>query len=391
MDGACSDKRFSEDFFLDLIFEPCDEATASKHLMENSEKASSGGGADTAAGAEDGGEEGAANEAAERRSMGTVAYDSMLHRDSRFWDVIAARREENRQKMAALEKKEVAPESEGDKEDANTPLFGPTIGRRRDFTALKRSDSAADAGTAGEDATRTDVKSAKKPQNPMSAFSIGGDFDFGSDSTPKPPTSSEEPNKVPISPPTPKPKQRDELMEALMDLDDDGLDGDDEHEHAIPPPPITHDEMEGEIVFESESATEEVKEDAFTTAAPQPDTAADASNDNGAAPTDVADTASPTEEDTAPTTDANNDSIENNTPTAPAEEAIELPEPTTDNENILSSIAGLDDELVDLDVEDTNEDHDILGDDDDFNFDDDLEDDAELEDLENFLTQVSKK
>eukprot|EP00584_Thalassiosira_punctigera_P005626 CAMPEP_0172531152 /NCGR_PEP_ID=MMETSP1067-20121228/4667_1 /TAXON_ID=265564 ORGANISM="Thalassiosira punctigera, Strain Tpunct2005C2" /NCGR_SAMPLE_ID=MMETSP1067 /ASSEMBLY_ACC=CAM_ASM_000444 /LENGTH=513 /DNA_ID=CAMNT_0013315499 /DNA_START=50 /DNA_END=1588 /DNA_ORIENTATION=- len=41
LDGACGDRRFADDFFLDLIFEPCDEATASKHLMNGPEKAGS--------------------------------------------------------------------------------------------------------------------------------------------------------------------------------------------------------------------------------------------------------------------------------------------------------------------------------------------------------------
>ena len=107
LDGACGDKRFPDDFFLDLIFEQCDEATASKYLNPGKTSTNSGEG-------EDG--EGAANEAAERRSMGTTAvgssntvsasaYDSMLHdRDSRFWDVITTRREENRKKQAELEK-----------------------------------------------------------------------------------------------------------------------------------------------------------------------------------------------------------------------------------------------------------------------------------------------
>ena len=96
LDGACGDKRFSDDFFLDLIFEACDEATASRHLMANPEKGSAGNGSVSALGNDE--LEGASNEAAERRSMGTVvntsntvsasAYDSMLHRDSRFWTLL---------------------------------------------------------------------------------------------------------------------------------------------------------------------------------------------------------------------------------------------------------------------------------------------------------------
>ena len=138
LDGACGDKRFADDFFLDLIFEPCDEATASQHLAADSKKSE-----DTDKTEVEGGD--CANEAANRRSMGTVvgnsdttftasAYDSMLHRDSRFWDVISERRKENMEKMAELEKQGGKTEADN-KEDANSPLAGPTIGRRRDFSS----------------------------------------------------------------------------------------------------------------------------------------------------------------------------------------------------------------------------------------------------------------
>ena len=96
------------------------------------------------------------NEAAQRRAMGAVvggssaavvsvlAYDSMLHRDSQFWDVIAMRREENmRRKEAAEGRRAVGaapPDAVGaeggdeiDNDDA--PLYEPTIGRRQDFIA----------------------------------------------------------------------------------------------------------------------------------------------------------------------------------------------------------------------------------------------------------------
>jgi hypothetical protein len=109
------------------------------------------------------------------------AYDSMLHRDSRFWDVIAARRQEHTQTK---------------EED---PMWGPTIGRRRDLS------SRGDKKKSKEDG---------KPSNPSSslnAFSIGGDLDFF-DTPEEPPAPKKE---------SAKPPKRDELMEALMALDDD--------------------------------------------------------------------------------------------------------------------------------------------------------------------------
>ena len=41
LDGACNDKRFGQDFFLDLIFEPCDAEMASQHLNTGKPEAES--------------------------------------------------------------------------------------------------------------------------------------------------------------------------------------------------------------------------------------------------------------------------------------------------------------------------------------------------------------
>ncbi len=419
LDGACGDKRFSDDFFLDLIFEPCDEATASRHLIHGENKA----GADAATSSSDAApeEDEPANEAAQRRSMGAVganpnavsasAYDSMLHRDSRFWDVIANRREQNRQKLAALEKiKEEGNTSENvtavEATDADAALYGPTIGRRRDFSAAKQSHGGGDGDASGEGGTSTSgANAAKKRQNPMSAFSIGGDHDFGLDSPRK--STREEgqnheavPNRPP-SPLTPKPKQRDELMEALMGLEDD----DDAHDHDIPPPPsIGRDEVDGgpeteEIIFESEQ--EEEKADVAGSSA-------DASSTSVVAvPADVHRTESPSNDETtalpsenaAPEPSAEAKPATAKEETVPPSSAALLTEKATqpidaDNsseEVILANIAGLDSELADLNMGDAIEGDDILGDDGGFDGFDDLEDDAELEDLENFLTQVSTK
>ena len=89
-----------------------------------------------------------------RSSMGTVgtgtvvsasAYDSMLHRDSRFWDVIAERMEENMRRRKATEESTgmagvgLRPDVGGGVHEVgnevNSPFFGPTIGKRRDFVA----------------------------------------------------------------------------------------------------------------------------------------------------------------------------------------------------------------------------------------------------------------
>lgn len=168
LDGASSDKRFPDDFFIDFIFEPCDAELASKHLVAEAET------------------EMASDTTDMRTGVPVVkasAYDSMLHRDSRFWDVIAARRQEHTQSKD---------------EDS---MWGPTIGRRRDLS------SRGDKKKSKEDGKPSD------PSSSLNAFSIGGDLDFF-DTPEEPPA----PKKESATPP-----KRDELMEALMALDDDAL------------------------------------------------------------------------------------------------------------------------------------------------------------------------
>ncbi|KAL7509946.1 hypothetical protein ACHAXN_007590 [Cyclotella atomus] len=346
LDGACGDKRFANDFFLDLIFEPCDEATASQHLAADSKKV-----AESSDEAKADGDD-CANEAANRRNMGTIAgnsdstftasaYDSMLHRDSRFWDVIAERRKENIAKLAELEKQGGKPESEN-VEDANLLLAGPTIGRRRDF-AKKPSENADDDASEHEGASGT-----SKQQNPMGAFSIGEEF--GIDLEPaKPPTAAtSKPAVAPPSPP-PRPKQ-DALMDALNDLDTDLLD-DEMHN------------MTEEINFDHSDA-------APTSSLPTIES------------TELAQVSSPplvAKEESVPLAEAPKNDVDDEvktTPVAPKEEDL---------------LGNMEDDLADLNiVGDIGEDLlvDAGGEFDDF---DDLEDDDELADLENFLTQVSSK
>ena len=154
------------------------------------------------------------NEASQRRERGTMAgaailasqakpsenqgatvtasaYDSMLHRDSRFWDVIAARRQDH----AQLSQEE---------RDSEALLVGPTVGRRRNFD--KKTEDI-DPGATGSEGASPALTST------LPTFSIGGDFDFLQ--------SLEPAHKEKEPPPKAKPKERDELMDALNAIDDD--------------------------------------------------------------------------------------------------------------------------------------------------------------------------
>ncbi|KAL3797386.1 hypothetical protein HJC23_010512 [Cyclotella cryptica] len=357
LDGACADKRFSDDFFLDLIFEPCDEATASKHLVANSEKAGTG----VVDGKTKGEEEGQ-NEAAARRSMGTVvhsentftasAYDSMLHRDSRFWDVITERRKENMEKMAQLERQGEGSKPES-KEDRNLPLAGPTIGRRRDFSTEQSRENADEDASDHEGASGTNSDSSKLQQNPMGAFSIGEEFGIELD-TSKIPTS----DVTPSSPP-PRPKQ-DALMDALNDLDTDLFDDDNIHHDAAGP-------MTEEIVFETDA----------TESKPSPPTVAEKTANAEVSSRPYAGEKESAETSTEATDTNPSDLQEDNpAPDIPIEDGI---------------LGGVEEDLANLNFENDTGDEALLGDIEEFDDFDDLDDDAELEDLENFLTQVSSK
>lgn len=206
LDGACTDKRFPDDFFMDLIFEPCGPEMASKHLSGKADAVASA--------AESLNETESQNEASQRRERGTMAgadvaalppktgdghgatvtasaYDSMLHRDSRFWDVIAARRQEHAQ----------LPQ---DDQVSGDQFFGPTVGRRRHFGEKEKNEE-----------TDADDQASSEPttQSALPTFSIGGDFDFM-----LPNAIEQEPEKLPEAN---EPKERDELMDALNAIDND--------------------------------------------------------------------------------------------------------------------------------------------------------------------------
>ena len=180
LDGACSDKRFPDDFFLDLIFEKVDPETATK-LLENQQ------------------EEAEAEKELERQEdlfdttgqnkkpvVKATSYDSMLYGDSRFWDIIANRRKEQI----------------GQKND--DPNYGPTVGRRRGESKRKKvaaDDAAKDGESQGPPKERTEFET----------FSIGNEFDFLPSEKPAPKVEAD------------KPKEKDSLMDALNALDEDEL------------------------------------------------------------------------------------------------------------------------------------------------------------------------
>lgn len=211
LDGACNDKRFADDFFIDLIFEECTAAMASKHLISTPEKGSDGGGSRVKF-SQDKSNENVQNEAAARRMGGTIAgaessdtdsvtasaYDSMLHRDSRFWDLISERREANR-KISSGDGIDIA-------ESSAASFYGPTIGRRREFPHEMQSEKSS----VSESYQSNDVAS----HHSMQSFSIGGELDFRIDGEEK--VDQEDESEYSL-----KEAKKDDLMEALMAIDDD--------------------------------------------------------------------------------------------------------------------------------------------------------------------------
>ena len=298
LDGACSDKRFPDDFFLDLIFEKVDPETATK-LLENQQ------------------EEEEAEKELERQEdlfdttgknkkpvVKATAYDSMIQGDSRFWDIIANRRKEQ------VEQK---------KDDQ---MYGPTVGRRRGQSKRKKVSS--------EDANNGESKGPPKERSQLETFSIGNEFDFI-------PSEKKPTEDVPD-----KPKEKDSLMEALMALDED------EGEHAL---------GTEEIAF---GDTEEKKntsgQDLFATSpAAAPESGGTASN--GAETSPVASNEQvepPSTEPAVPTSDG----VEEETSTKPTEGDIsDLLDTASDDMDALLASAGED--LGDLDLGDFDDDDDL--------------------------------
>jgi len=165
LDGACTDPRYPDDFFIDLIFEKVDAETATKHIEEQQD------GDPTS-------ESDPQNEEAEGRGpvVKATAFDVMLSGDSKVWEVISNRKKRQVKQMGK-----------------NPPSRGPTVGRRR-------NENKAAAGRTDDSDTKKSGEESEQPQ-----FSIGSGFEM--------------PAADPI--PTPTTPEKDSLMEALNALEND--------------------------------------------------------------------------------------------------------------------------------------------------------------------------
>ena len=206
LDGACNDKRYPDDFFLDLIFEKVDAddiATIDKEREEEISNYSD-----------------AANGSKLDKAKGPVVkaseVDSMLQSDSTFWDVIASKKQEHVKQVNC------------------DPFWGPTVGRRR-------GDSMK--GRAKDEGGKDDVNLQSKERNQLETFSIGNEFDF-----------------LPVAGTAEKtdPPKRDSLMDALNALDEEEGPGPETAEEIVfdtldlsskrdPPKPIFNDRTDAAI------------------------------------------------------------------------------------------------------------------------------------------------
>jgi hypothetical protein len=206
LDGACSDDRFSSDFFIDFIFEPIDAEEASKLISSNSSDATTDAPLNS--------ETSSAKKANVRQAVQASAEDSMLYGDSRFWDVISNRMKENATQTSVPN---------------NDPLFGPTVGRRRD---RKNAEGQNDEMKLIDPLSNVSSMSERRnnPNSELGAFSIGGEMDFlpsvvGSESAQMQnldsPASKSKKIGGGLAKETQEPK-KDSLLEALMGALDDG-------------------------------------------------------------------------------------------------------------------------------------------------------------------------
>jgi hypothetical protein len=145
------------------------------------------------------------------------AYDTMLHRDSRFWDVIAARKKLHDEKQQLLQQN-----TQGASDAAAfDPMVGPIVGRRRAFdgTTVTSPEVAAKADAA---------------KGALETFSIGGEFDFLPEVVQG---ESQGDNQRPTTSATSGsggPPKKDHLMEALMGaLEDEDVQVTPDHEVVI--------------------------------------------------------------------------------------------------------------------------------------------------------------
>jgi len=169
LDGACHDRRYPDDFFLDLIFEKVDaDDIVTIDKEREKEKLNRTDNVDDSN-----------NEKRKRPVVKASDVDSMMQGDSRFWDVIASKKLEH------------VKQANGD------PFWGPTVGRRR-------GDSTK--GTEKGKNEKSDNEVPTKGRNQLETFSIGNEFDF-----------------LPVTDTgkTKEPPKRDSLMDALNALDEE--------------------------------------------------------------------------------------------------------------------------------------------------------------------------
>ena len=331
LDGACNDDRFTDSFYLDFIFEALDAEAASKLLREQEKQAS-----DKPAVVETAGH---VSEAAHTLAGGATtvtasAYDTMLHRDSRFWDVISARRQE----QAKLE-------------DEVDPAWGPTVGRRRQFGSKEAAEAAVDPLGAEQ---------SKQEHSALETFSIGGEFDFLPSVNDDPPTNQAAAVMAAAAEEEPALPKKDSLMEALMGAldDDDDVDDDGEDDNGVE-----------QIVFENPVGGEKPAEPAPTMAA-IPEAPAQQDDDTSTA------TGATAAEPLTPVTEVSSVA---NSPTPARQDSSDGASTQADVDDMEALLADAD---LNLDSDMDN----LLGDDADV--DDDLLnlDDDDLEDLEKFLS-----
>lgn len=88
LDGACSDVRFDEEFFIDLIFAPVEKAL--------SKTAAGGGGVGVG-----GGPSSAPSDSGLLIDISSSdSYEQSLHRDTRFWDAVSARKTKSKKRRS---------------------------------------------------------------------------------------------------------------------------------------------------------------------------------------------------------------------------------------------------------------------------------------------------
>lgn len=362
LDGACHDPRFPDDFFVDLILEPCSaEQTSAFYAQQQKQEQQQQEGTSSPPSTTSSAQGETPPPGGKDQVVSASTYDSMLHRDSRFWDVISKHLKEQEEGQQQ--------QQERDQQDPAKSRMGKTVGKRRVFTEASPSgDSKNGEGSGGTN----DNSSKGTAQEPLQTFSIGGELDFLPEpekkTLPGDGSSKARQQQQPRSP------KKDSLMEALMGALGDG---DDVHETE-------------EIVFDDTPAlpvpasATPVAPQASPTIVALPPAPAPASQEGSKdkaeqkATTETQQSGAPGGKVKQAAEDAHAGAV-----TAASQASESKTEPEDDMEDLLKT-EGSDD--VDVEA--------LLGDDgdddEDFNLDDYNadEEDAELEDLENFLSQT---